>query len=478
MNWIAFNDAHDVVLPGSKGKPLPFLMYPQAEVAGTRRRQPRSRALQVHDHRARSVIAGINYPWTVFDGRANYGCDFGRNKWDSHAGVTAHADDVRADFAAMAAAGHRGHALVRVHRRPRRHSLDAVTARLPASMPSSSTTWMPRSRSPSSSGVRLCLVLVDYPWFDDPQRRLALLDRDGASAFLDRVLDPFLDRYGKATAIHSFDVINEPDWVTQELATNPEARGVAARSPADVRRADVGAHPRTVRPRLITLGGGRVAPAREWDHPAYGLDFVQVHSYPDVRYPDRDDSVFGRTAASFGLSKPLLIGECPSHPRLHPAGHLSPAYSLEDYLTLAREGGYLGAWPWSFKGVDAFGAADLMSVRRAGLYVLARLYAEAGQAPHQSEHDPGETEIHHVGVHRIDQRAQQRRRGRRGHPGSGDRRGGTLESLRQPVGGSHWRTSRAITIQNMISVTPPMSPASARRPINVECGSMSAIRAR
>jgi transglutaminase-like putative cysteine protease len=37
MNWIAYNDAHDVTLPGSKGKPLPFLMYPQAEVKGVRR---------------------------------------------------------------------------------------------------------------------------------------------------------------------------------------------------------------------------------------------------------------------------------------------------------------------------------------------------------------------------------------------------------------------------------------------------------
>jgi transglutaminase-like putative cysteine protease len=36
MNWIAFNDAHDVVLPGSSGQPLPFLMYPQAEVGGAR----------------------------------------------------------------------------------------------------------------------------------------------------------------------------------------------------------------------------------------------------------------------------------------------------------------------------------------------------------------------------------------------------------------------------------------------------------
>jgi transglutaminase-like putative cysteine protease len=37
MNWIAYNDAHDVLLPGSSGKPLPFLMYPHAEVDGVRR---------------------------------------------------------------------------------------------------------------------------------------------------------------------------------------------------------------------------------------------------------------------------------------------------------------------------------------------------------------------------------------------------------------------------------------------------------
>lgn len=85
---------------------------------------------------------------------------------------------------------------------------------------------------------------------------------------------------------------------------------------------------------------------------------MQVHSYPDLRHPDRDVWLVGRTAASFGLSKPLLIGEHPASPRLHPADHLPPAYWLEHYQALAREGGYLGAWPWSFKGVDAFGAAD------------------------------------------------------------------------------------------------------------------------
>ena len=33
MNWMAFNFGHDVVLPGSKGEPLIFFMYPQAETA-------------------------------------------------------------------------------------------------------------------------------------------------------------------------------------------------------------------------------------------------------------------------------------------------------------------------------------------------------------------------------------------------------------------------------------------------------------
>ncbi len=33
MNWMAYNFAHDVTLPGASGPPLPFFMYPQAETA-------------------------------------------------------------------------------------------------------------------------------------------------------------------------------------------------------------------------------------------------------------------------------------------------------------------------------------------------------------------------------------------------------------------------------------------------------------
>ena len=304
-----------------------------------------------------SVIRGINYPWTVVDGRANYGCDFGRNKWNCHTGVSANARDVRADFAAMSGAR------LEVARwflfTDGRGGIEWTAAGEIAGLDSTFFTDMDAALDiVASCGMRICFVLIDFLWFDDPARRLALLDRQGDSAFCARVLDPFLDRYGRSPAIHSFDMINEPDWVMAELATD-RRRAVW---PLERLRTFAGLMAARIRARSnapITLGGGRVSAVREWDDPVYDLDFIQVHSYPDVRYPVRDDTVFGRSAADFKLSKPLLIGECPSQTHVHPANHLSPAYTLADYFELAREGGYLGVWPWSFKGTDAFGAVDL-----------------------------------------------------------------------------------------------------------------------
>jgi transglutaminase-like putative cysteine protease len=39
MNWLAYNTAHDVALPGSSGPKLPYLMYVNAESGGERRDQ-------------------------------------------------------------------------------------------------------------------------------------------------------------------------------------------------------------------------------------------------------------------------------------------------------------------------------------------------------------------------------------------------------------------------------------------------------
>ena len=311
------------------------------------------------------MLAGINYPWTVLNGKPIYGCDFGTNVWGSHAGVTTHEDDVRRDFTEMAAAG------IEVARwfvftdgrGGVRWQADGGVAGLADGFFEDMDCALEIART---AGVRLCLVLFDFSWMqctahvDDLGKRVFVTRPDvlrtahGLAQILDAVIDPFLDRYRHREEIASFDVMNEPDWVTQKLEfhiwhaaktspfTIPELRRF-------VRAITDRIHDRSRI--LTTVGGGRVRHAAEWDRAEYGLDFIQLHSYPDVRHPERDDTLIGKCADALGVSKPVLIGEFPANG------------GLTDYLALARDGGYLGAWPWSFKGVDACGAADLDALR-------------------------------------------------------------------------------------------------------------------
>ena len=63
MNWVAYNFAHDVALPGSTGKPVGFLMYPQARDGQRQARQPRRRQLQIRDRREgnRARVRRLNF---------------------------------------------------------------------------------------------------------------------------------------------------------------------------------------------------------------------------------------------------------------------------------------------------------------------------------------------------------------------------------------------------------------------------------
>lgn len=355
----------------------------------------------MHEREPR-FAAGVNYPWTVLSGKPNYGCDFGWNIWGSHAGVTAHAEDVRADFAAMAGMGIEvvrwfvftdGRGGVRWDDQGRVADLAPGTLEdLDAALSIA-----------ASHQLRLCLVLFDYSWMVHREERDAsgrlrfrtqpeeLATADGQARVLQRLLDPILARYtagGPASdlgaSIHSFDVINEPDWVTRGLAldrrllppflrrrvrrpfTREELRGLV-RGVADRVHASMAS--------FVTVGGGRVRFVNEWDDDAYGLDFIQIHSYPDARHPRRDRNILNQPCSTLAVSRPVLIGECPANgANRHPADHRPVPFSLREYHEMAVRGGYLGAWPWSFKGVDDFGpvnAREMLAATRAGRPMIA-----------------------------------------------------------------------------------------------------------
>ena len=324
--------------------------------------------------------AGLNYPWSRFHGKNNYGCDFGLNVWGSHGGVSAHADEIGNDFAAMAATGARvARWFVFTDGRSGIEwgadgGLVGPATHLWADLDAALTIALEHR-------VQLCLVLFDYLWMfrsevrDESNRLLfathpeVLASPDGRERLFARLLEPLFERYGRAgshaalgRAIHSFDVINEPDWVTEGLEPSRDRHKLPqplTRGSLEALVGGVAARVHALTDSLVTVGGGRAKFAAEWDRPVYGLDYVQVHLYLDTRDPARDVDLRRVPAADLRLTRPIAIGEFPGNGHLQqPPEFVLPVCSMQEYLDCARTGEYVAAWPWSFKGIDGFGAVD------------------------------------------------------------------------------------------------------------------------
>ena len=327
---------------------------------------------------------GCNYPWSSDGTRVYYGMDFGATVWGSHAGVSTRRHQIAHDFAAMARLGF---TVVRWFVFcDGRSGIEYDDRGLPAAPDpyvfADIDTALEIARSVE---IKLVLVLLDHRWMFAgvpdviadaatgmlvevrlPDGRAQVLDtHSGREALMSRVIEPLVRRYGfdgaradLAPQILAFEFMNEPDFVVEEWERDISphvVRPVRFEMLAYlVSRFSALVHEHT--PAFSTMAAARLHNLWAWDDEALGLDLVQVHSYPDTNRPMRDADVFGMTAASLGMTKPVVLGEFPADgPRRHPPGASPPLTTLEDYLEFAVSAGYAGAWPWSFSGTDHYG---------------------------------------------------------------------------------------------------------------------------
>lgn len=340
-------------------------------------------------------LHGCNYPWST-DGRTVfYGLDFGANVWGSHLGVSTRREAITRDFEEMA---HLGFGVVRWFVFcDGRAGIVYDDRGLPSGLDEHFFVDLDAALE-IARGVdsRIDLVLFDHYWLFRglshtlvdaitgellearlPEGHARVLHSErGRDALFDRVLDPLVCRYSERGArsdlagqIFAFELMNEPDFVIDEWERDLSPR-VARPLPfalfADVlsRFSDL-VHDTS--PALVTLGGARLHNLWAWDDDALGLDVLQIHSYPDVRHPARDEDLFGTPASQLSMTRRVILGEFPgSAPAQHPAGAFPPDHTLEDYLDFALAAGYLGAWPWSFSGTDAYGRLAVDALRRFG----------------------------------------------------------------------------------------------------------------
>jgi hypothetical protein len=337
--------------------------------------------------------------------------DFGANVWGSHLGVSTRRAAVAADFARMASLG------FTVARwflfGDGRSGILYDDRGLPTGTDSYLFTDLDAGLEIArDAGIQLVLVLLDHRWMfegvretmADPAtgalfevrlpdgRARVLRDRIGRESLLRGVIEPLLRRYGRSGAradlggqILAVEFMNEPDFIVEEWERDLSSR-VSRPLPFAmlaelVTRVSEMVHTQTTA--LTTIGCARLHNLWAWDDPALELDFLQLHSYPDLKHPDRDADVFGKPVAALGMRKRVVLGEFPGDgAHRHPPGVQHPERRLEEYLEFALAAGYAGAWPWSFSGTDDYGSlpeAPLLEfARRHEALVNPRCLAGSG----------------------------------------------------------------------------------------------------
>ncbi len=327
---------------------------------------------------------GCNYPWSTDGATVYYGLDFGANVWGSHLGVSTRRQAIEQDFASMAALG------LRVARwfvfADGRAGIVYDDGGMPSGVdPHFFVDLDAACEIARGVDMRLSLVLLDHRWMFEgvrdtiadpatgslfevrlPRGRADILHSvSGRAALFGRVFEPLVRRYGSggeradlADQLFAIELMNEPDFVVEEWARDLSSQ-VPRPLAFEVLARMVGALSALVHAytnAFTTIGCARLHNLWAWDDPALGLDLLQIHSYQDTKKPGRDLDPIATAAASLGFAKPVLLGEFPCDPAAyHPADASPAAQDAESVLEAALQGGYAGAWPWSFSGTDDYG---------------------------------------------------------------------------------------------------------------------------
>lgn len=178
---------------------------------------------------------------------------------------------------------------------------------------------------------------------------------EGRAAFIDRVLEPIVDRYRSDAAIVAWDVMNEPEWCLPGGLFDRTAVSFDAlqRFLGDC----VACIQRTAN-QPVTIGC-----AGTWRLDLVrplGLDFYQLHWYDRFGW-----SALTRPVAELGLDdRPVILGEF--------AGRST---RISDVLDEAKRAGYEGALVWSALADDAYSAYPPQLVQ------WVRAHAPLGVAP-------------------------------------------------------------------------------------------------
>lgn len=306
-------------------------------------------------------LLGINYPWRIYDG------DFG----NAGGGVASASSskEVSDDFAALA---QQGVDVVRwfVFGDGGRGITYDMTGRPNGLDPNFIADFQAACDIASKNNIQLVPVLLDYLWLQKAQiqgsvqkggRSDIITDPNKRHWLITFAFRPIFQQFGCHQAIHSWDVINEPENAIiggsnqvvggKTMVGSVEMEPVAWSDMTTFVDAIAEEARKSAPSSLITVGCAAQKFLSNWK--GHALDYYQVHFYWEG-YPDiaAHDALYNVPANRLGMDKPVVVGEFAVNDQSQQAKPSNiPAFAatLENWY----EKGYAGAWPWKFRNLNA-----------------------------------------------------------------------------------------------------------------------------
>jgi hypothetical protein len=156
-----------------------------------------------------------------------------------------------------------------------------------------------------------------HQWWENAAKRQALV----------QVLSPLFQRYASNPRVHTWEIVNEPEWQSRNGQTSVSGMLATGDAIANAVHQNSSAQ--------VTVGNAQIQDMQTWaGHP---IDYYSPHYYDNFGTGPNDPFV---NPANSPDGKPVVIGEFPASRGLNPD---SPTRWQKLYAN-----GYAGGWNWSF----------------------------------------------------------------------------------------------------------------------------------
>jgi hypothetical protein len=195
--------------------------------------------------------------------------------------------------------------------------------------------------------IKIVWSFLDFHWFKKDSANFAAYSKIASDAalqkdFIEKAIMPIVKKYADDGAIFAWEVINEPEWITSNVVA-PGAPGAisVAELQALVKNATAAIKSASAKP--VTVGSAK--PQWMYLYVNTGIDMFQAHYYDKgSKIPKKIFSAFEfKKKYNISAATPVILGEFASR---------GSRYTIGQYINMAKDSGYDGAWVWGYHSTD------------------------------------------------------------------------------------------------------------------------------